>query len=956
MTKPLLLFTFFTLSLLGHSFAQFVQISPANPGPDDTVRVVFDAALGDQRLKGCGCDVYLISGLVQGSLSNMSPLRHIQGGQGKADPQLKMTPLGEDKYQYELVPRAFYGLASDEEFLQMSFAFQNIDGSIQHLNAEALPELYPSLTYLANQALDDASGKDGLYMGNTKTMFFDPEKGYRFLTDEGEMHLQFMDHGIVKVSFLPTGTEVLPPSEVVQARPAIEEVTMEERESAYVFLYAESYTLSVNKSPLRLSWSRSGEELLHDQSGFYLDAKDETVGTRFTLSPEEHIYGTGSRALPIDRRGMRFNLFHSAVYGYSAGEPTLNISLPIYVSSKRYAVYFDNDKRGYFDLGKSEQTVLEYGTMDTQGLTYYLIPGYDYGDVVKGYTYLTGRQPLPPKWALGYIQSRYGYKTQDEAMRMVDTLQQAGFPLDALVLDLFWFGDKEQMGQLDWNKEQWPDPKGMIQAFQKKGVQLITISEPYFIQGSRHYAFLDSMGYFTRNSEGDTYVIENFWAGPASLLDIFNPAAKEWVWKQYKARIDEGVSGLWVDLTEPENHPVSMQHILGSAEEVHNRYPNEWNRNLFQYFRKNYPRKRLFNLSRAGFAGMQAHATFPWSGDISRSWDGLAIQPAIMLSQGLCGIGYMHSDLGGFTGGEMDQELYTRWLQFGTFVPVMRAHGAFIPSEPIFYSPETQHRVRDAISLRYQLFPYNYTLSWENTTHGSPLVRPLFYHYPNDPSLAQEDSAYLWGRDLLVCPILRQGQKEKLLYLPKEAWIDFRTDSLYSGGETHSIPLSLDQIPLFVRGGAILPMTTPHASLSGFHADTLIFHYYPVASRPASSATLYLDDGQDAASIQHESCSLWDITAMAQEKQLTLDMHHTGKGYVGASGVSTFLFEIHRIRGKVKKVSWNQKKLKAVSSLQELSSQKNSVFHDKRNNRLYIHGKWQNGDSKLEIKGKGMLY
>ena len=367
------------------------------------------------------------------------------------------------------------------------------------------------------------------------------------------------------------------------------------------------------------------------------------------------------------------------------------------------------------------------------------------------------------------------------------------------------------------------------------------------------------MGYFTRNANDETYVINNFWAGPASLLDIFNPAAKEWIWKQYKARIEEGISGWWVDLAEPENHPVSMRHIIGTAEEVHNRYPNEWNRNLYDYFRKTYPNRRLFNLSRSGFAGMQAHATFPWSGDVTRSWEGLAIQPAIMLSQGLCGIGYMHSDLGGFTGGEMDGERYTRWLQFGTFVPIMRAHGAFIPSEPIFYDLETQRRVRDAISLRYQLFPYNYTLAWQNTTHGTPLARPLFYHYPQDPQFAQEDTAYLWGRDLLVCPVLRPSQTKKLLYLPEGTWTDFFSDTTYLGGKIHELAVEMDHIPLLVRQGAIIPMATPVKSLNHFNPDTLLFHYYPTATHPRSYSTLYLDDGQNPHAVEQEACWLWDI-------------------------------------------------------------------------------------------------
>ena len=297
-------------------------------------------------------------------------------------------------------------------------------------------------------------GADGQFMGDIRYMAFDSLKGYVLGTDQGEMYLRFLDHGIVQVSFVPKGSKGVTPSEIIVPTPTPEEVIVIDTEKGYVFSYDEVYELWVGKSPLKLSMNRLDKKIMSDEEGFFIDKKDQIVGTRISLLPDEHIYGTGSRALPLDRRGMRFNLFHSAVYGYTSGEPTLNISLPIYHSSKQYAIYFDNDRRGYFDLGKSDPNVLEYGTMDLRGLNYYIIPGDEPIDIAKGYTYLTGHQPMPPSWALGYIQSRYGYKTQDEAERMVDTLLQADFPLDAIVLDLFWFGDKEQMGQLDWEKSQ----------------------------------------------------------------------------------------------------------------------------------------------------------------------------------------------------------------------------------------------------------------------------------------------------------------------------------------------------------------------------------------------------------------------------------------------------------------------------------------------------------------------
>ncbi|WBA43816.1 TIM-barrel domain-containing protein [Hymenobacter canadensis] len=573
-------------------------------------------------------------------------------------------------------------------------------------------------------------------------------------TDGGTLRVRPWATGVVRVEYFPAGTAVqnIPSISVVQEpaewfapfmhhegpEPGMPAQAYRDFENGYVRSTAgqlewktdRTTTVIIQKNPLRVRYQRPGETVVADAEGVFRHpaagpAAPGGMGVSFQLQPDEHLYGTGSRALPLDRRGRRLRLYNEAHYAYQNGEPTLNVSLPTVVSSRGYMLFFDHMAAATLDLGATRPDVLEYRNEGPGSLGYFLITGESYAQILSRYTLLTGRQPLPPRWGLGLIQSRFGYKSDQEMEQVAARMRREGFPLDALVLDLYWFGGTKRQGDLDWDYQNFRQPVRMMRRLDSAGVKTILISEPYVMRTSRNDADVRRQGLVGTHTDGSPYTVESFWAGPATILDMYRPETRAWLWSYYRRRKAEGAAGWWSDLGEPENHPADMQHLLGGARQVHNGLGQAWAGILQENYRREFPQERLFNLARSGWAGMQRNSVFPWSGDVSRSWAGLQAQVPVMLGMGLGGVGYMHSDAGGFCAGPTDPELYTRWLQMASLGPILRPHGEGVPPEPYWWPEPYKSIVRRYTHLRYELLPYLYSLAWENSQTGTPLTRPM---------------------------------------------------------------------------------------------------------------------------------------------------------------------------------------------------------------------------------------
>lgn len=642
--------------------------------------------------------------------------------------------------------------------------------------------------------------------------------------------------GIVKVVNTPLGESEPEPQTLLP-------VSTENTGSAITLTVSPEGVLTIADSAAGVTLTDSGER----------PAADGKYTIRLSVSGDGSFYGGGERGHKVNLRGDTLVNYNRQNYGYTGSDPRtrqMNITMPLVLSSDGYALLFDDFAASTTILGNT----VTYTTEAPVPVTYYYVSGPSLAQLTRNLTALTGRQPLPPVWAMGYINSKYGYKTPEETIATVDSIKGLGYPLDATVLDLYWFGKEQDMGYLDWDLENWPDPAGMMSRLKDRGVHLIAVTEPYILTNGRavdNFNFMKADSMLVRTAEGDTHPI-TIWVGEGGMLDVANPVTRQWMTDRYRKLTDMGMSGWWGDLGEPEVHPETGYHANGlTARQYHNRYGNDWASIISDLFAEQYPDTRLMTLMRGGTTGLQRQSVFPWTTDVSRSWGGLEPQIRIMLHSGLSGLGYMSSDLGGFA---VDQnnpylpELYLRWLEAGLFTPVFRTHSQQFAE--VFNYPQYHDTLLKLIRERYRWLPYNYTLAFENATQGWPLARPIDFFNGSDGALDEYFATeYLWGRDVLVAPVVTEGADSREVYFPAGSdWINANdTREIYRGGTTARIAAPLDVLPYFFRAGSLIPSADYLMENTGeYRSDEFTINYYP---GPDATAVLFDDNHLSPASI-----------------------------------------------------------------------------------------------------------
>lgn len=647
---------------------------------------------------------------------------------------------------------------------------------------------------------------------------------------------------IVETTFLPKGESWNPESHAVILKPSVQQIEIKE-DQRFVEFKAGEITVVAFKSPLQLTYYYKGNILISERNGYNKQGTNEVLD--FMLDETEKLYGGGARALGMDRRGNRLQLYNRAHYGYEEKAELMNFTIPLVISSKKYAVHFDNPSIGYLDLDSNRDNSLQYETINGRK-TYQVIVGDSWKDLIGQYTDLTGKQPLPPRWAFGNFASRFGYHSEKETRNVLSVFKKEKIPVDAVVLDLYWFGKemKGTMGNLEFETDSFPDYKKMISDFSKDGIQTILITEPFILTSSKKWDEAVEKKVLATDSLSNPFRFD-FYFGNTGIVDIFKPEGKDWFWDIYKKYIQDGVGGWWGDLGEPEVHPAELLHNGIPANNVHNIYGHNWAKLVYEGYQRDFPMQRPFILMRAGYSGSQRFGLIPWSGDVNRTWGGLSSQPEIALQMGMQGLGYMHSDLGGFAGANLDDELYTRWLQYGVFQPIFRPHAQEeVPSEPVFREPQTKELAKQAIELRYHLLPYNYTLAYDNNQKGLPFMRPLFFEESDNEELLTYTKAYMWGDSFLVSPILKSGVTEQDVYLPDDFnWFNFYTHEVVEGGHEYSFEVDINTIPLFVKGGSFIPVTNSIQNTQEYQTKNIEVHYYYDKTQNKTQGKLYNDDG-----------------------------------------------------------------------------------------------------------------
>ncbi|WP_299223871.1 TIM-barrel domain-containing protein [uncultured Aquimarina sp.] len=733
--------------------------------------------------------------------------------------------------------------------------------------------------------------------------------------DNGKYIIKLYSDKIIETSFIPTGETFNPESHAVVLEKGI---VSQLKETDKIIAYgSDGIYVHITKEPFHISYFYKDKELISEKLGYV--KTDSTEILNFNLDKEEVIYGAGARVVGINRRGNRLQLYNKAHYGYETRSELMNYTMPLVLSSKTYAVHFDNAPIGFLDIDSKKDNTLSYETINGRK-TYQVVAGDDWKDLMDQYTDLTGKQPLPPRWAFGNFASRFGYHSEKETKETIAKFKNDSIPLDAVILDIYWFGKdiKGHMGNFEFLKDSFPNPKQMINDFKDQGVKTILITEPFVLSTSKKWEEAVAEKVLGKDAAGNPYRYD-FYFGNTGIIDIYDKNGAAWFWNIYKTYTQEyGVSGWWGDLGEPEVHPSALLHATGSADEVHNIYGHDWARLVQEGYEKDFPEQRPFILMRAGYSGSQRFGMIPWSGDVSRSWGGLQPQTEIALSMAIQGLGYMHSDLGGFAGGEkFDAELYTRWLQYGVFQPIYRPHAQeHIAPEPVFHDKKTKALAKKSIELRYQMLPYNYSLAFENNQTGIPLMRPLFFDDADTKELQTVSNTYLWGDNFLVSPIVKSGVVSKDVYFPKGSnWYDFFSGQKYEGGRYLTVETEEDHIPVFVKGGSFIPMVTTIQNTESYNTKELILHYYYDVKAENSFGKLYDDDGVTSNAYEKGKYEILNFESKNTDNILSIDFKaNTGNEYAKTTRkISLIAHNIETspksvtVGGKTVEANWNEK-------------------------------------------------
>ena len=677
-----------------------------------------------------------------------------------------------------------------------------------------------------------------------------------------------------------------------------------------ITLTYDNASASIDKQSHAISYSLNGEVVTKERDG--LSINSHGVSLSFALSDDEKLYGGGQRVLGMDRRGNAMPLYNKAHYGYTTSSNQMYFGLSAVMSSKHYSVLFDNTASGELDMGSSTPDELLFSAKGGRA-SYIMVLGESLSDTVKSTVAITGKQPLPPRWLLGNFASRFGYKSQDEVMNVVDAFNKQDIPVDAVVLDLYWFGKdiKGHMGNLSWDTATFPEPEKMISELREQAVKTVLITEPFILTTSKQWDSAVENNALAQNDQGTPYAFD-FYFGNTGLVDVFSEAGQDWFWQYYEKLAAQGVAGWWGDLGEPEVHPDDIQHAwseagLGnqtvSGTEVHNGYGHQWAKTVYNNLTELQSDTRPFVLMRSGFLGSQRYGMVPWTGDVSRSWGGLKPQVELALQMSVFGLAYTHSDLGGFAGGDtFDAELYTRWLQFGTFSPVFRPHAQDnIAPEPVFHDDPVKSIAREFIQLRYDMLPYNYSLAFENALFGTPLMRPLAMVF-NENKWFESAKSYMWGDALLVSPVTQPNQQTWAVELPPGIWFDFFSSAKYQGGKTVDYPLTQDNFPVWVKAGSFMPMSEGLSRTEHFDARELEMHYWHDHSVISSSYTYYEDDGKSPNSVEKGLYTTLQLNASVDESaDLTLTLDSQGS-YIGMPQQRNITYVVHGLTERPQKV------------------------------------------------------
>ncbi|WP_312903144.1 glycoside hydrolase family 31 protein, partial [Chryseobacterium taichungense] len=508
--------------------------------------------------------------------------------------------------------------------------------------------------------------------------------------DGSKLSLTINSNAVVKIWYDKSGklTRSNPSFAVVNDKlENMGEVNVNEETSAYE-IFTSKLRIRINKTPMQLQIFDKYQKLIFSDfkdQGHVSDAK--AVKAYKVLRNDEQFFGLGEKTGTLNRRGKNYKMWNSDKPCYSVTEDPIAKSIPFFMSSYRYGIFLDNTYKSEFKFGTESQDYYSFEAPDGT-FVYYFIYGKDYKEIQQQYIALTGQPIMPPKWALGFAQSRGLYTKENQALEVAAEFRKRKIPIDVIYQDIGW---TQNLQDFEWRKGNYTDPKGMLKKLKANGFKMIVSQDPVISKkDNKQYLEANKLGYFVKDVRTDkAYEMPWPWGGNCGVVDFTLPAVADWWGKYQQKPLDDGISGFWTDMGEPawsneeDIDRLNMKHNLGMHDEIHNVFGLTWDKVVKEQFEKRNPNRRIFQMTRSAYAGLQRY-TFGWTNDsgngndVLDGWAQMENQVAVGISAGLGGIPFWTTDISGYCGDITDYpamaELYTRWMQFGVFCPLSRAH------------------------------------------------------------------------------------------------------------------------------------------------------------------------------------------------------------------------------------------------------------------------------------------
>ncbi|KNF09526.1 alpha-glucosidase 2 [Gottschalkia purinilytica] len=612
-----------------------------------------------------------------------------------------------------------------------------------------------------------------------------------------------------------------------------------------------SFKIKIHKKTLKVSICDKLGNIISSDKDIYTN-QNKIIKS---ISWEKGFYGMGEKYGHINLKGTKTSNWNTDVLGkygiHNSAIKEYHTSIPFYIGldkDKCYGVYFDNTYKTFFDFGKNKEDELTFSA-EGGDIDYYFIYDNNIQKVIEGYCFLTGTNTLPRKDFLGYHQSRYSYSNKDELMYVAKKMRKEKIPCDVLYLDIDYMKDYKVF---TIDSEKFCEFRDMMISLKKMNYKLTVIIDPGIKVEENYHVYKQGkeQEFFIKDSLGEVY-IGKVWGGDSVFPDFLRENVRKWWGELHKEFIDLGIEGIWNDMNEPADFstksktiPIDTVHLddkddKKTHDEIHNIYGLLQSMATYEGIRNINPDKRSFILTRAAFAGSQRYSAL-WTGDNASTWENLQYSIPMYLNLGISGYSFIGSDVGGFLE-DSNGELLTRWTQLGVFTPLFRNHSdkGTVNQEPWCFGEKYKNIIKKYIELRYKLVTYIYNLMKESSNTGKPVIRPLFYHYQNDENTYNINDQFLFGENILVCPVISPKTKKRMVYLPKGEWYCFWTKRKIKGKRYITVDTPLDIIPIYIKSGSIIPMNRVCQYIKKDY-QILDIHFYLGTN---NSYNLYLDDG-----------------------------------------------------------------------------------------------------------------